>query len=68
MWRGKERVHAANVHNVWISQRARACFQALAVTEQTAIEAVVGEGMCTMLLRLPVVHPLRRVHNRLVIA
>lgn len=64
--RGKSRGHAANVHRVWISQRARTIFEGLAAPKQAAIENMLGAGVCVELLKLPVLHRLQRINNRLV--
>jgi len=65
---GEERRHAANVHAVWISQRARECFQTQSSESRANLKAMLGEGVCSALLEAPLNHRMARVNNRLVIA
>ncbi|MEN9728358.1 MAG: hypothetical protein RL434_2724 [Pseudomonadota bacterium] len=66
--KGKTRPHAANVHAVWIAQRARDCFQSQSFESRVNLKAMLGEGVCSALLEAPLNYRLARINNRLVIA
>jgi len=67
-YQGQSREHAANVHAVWLSQRAQRSFQALSEPQRSEVEGMLGPGLCCDLLKVPMRYPIARVNNRLIIA
>ena len=59
--------HAANLHHVWLAQRAQRYLQSLTAQQQAAVLAMVGPGMAQELLAVPVAAVLVREDNRLLI-
>ncbi len=64
---GSERDHAANLHAVWLSQRAQRYYQAQSEVAKAEIEACFGDSLCSALIRVPLEYPVKRVNNRLTI-
>ncbi|MEM9254763.1 MAG: glutathione S-transferase family protein [Pseudomonadota bacterium] len=62
-----EQLHSTNLHAEWVSQRARRYFQTLDAGDQQHISALICEGPALDLLKVPVLFPIARAHNRLVI-
>ena len=60
--------HRANVHGVWISQRAQKWFQVQTTEVQAVILDLLGTDVLKDLLNVPVQFEILRVNNRLVIA
>ncbi len=65
---GREEEHGANLHHVWLSQRARGYFQGLSRDEREHVLAMLGEGVASDMLVMPVDPRIERINNRLVIA
>ncbi|MEQ8860852.1 MAG: glutathione S-transferase family protein [Pseudomonadales bacterium] len=65
---GVEQATRANLHAVWLSQRARGWFQSRPAEARSGIEAMLGPGVASNLLNVPLTHTIERVNNRLVIA
>ena len=60
--------HKAQLHAVWIGQRARAWFHALPPDIQLFVSDWLGDGELRELVQIPTQFELRRVNNRLTIA
>lgn len=59
--------HVTNLHGVWLCQRAQRYFQALPEAQQSQAEDLLGPGLLMDLIRVPLLFPLQRVNNRLVV-
>ncbi len=67
-YRGADLSHRSNLHHEWLSQRARRYFQALPEAEQGRVQRMLGEGVASDLVAVPVTVRIARVNNRLVVA
>jgi glutathione S-transferase len=68
--RHKESEHKVpvNLHAVWILQRAQGYFQSLEVGEQNRVTQMLGDGVATELVSVPMTVAIERRNNRLVVA
>lgn len=66
-YNGVEREHKANLYAVWLSQRAQRYYQAQPEPVKLQIEACLGTGPLDALINVPLLFPLERVNNRLII-
>ncbi len=62
---GVQHEHATNLHGVWLTQRAQSYFQGLADAQQAQVQQLLGPGLLTDLLTVPMRYRLRRENNRL---
>ncbi|MEM7077238.1 MAG: glutathione S-transferase family protein [Pseudomonadota bacterium] len=58
----------ANLHGVWLAQRAQSYFRAQSDDARAAILDMVGQGHARALLEAPLRYSLQRVQNRLALA
>ncbi len=65
---GERHEVSASLHGVWLAQRAQSYFQTLAPVERQSVEEMLGSGLLTGLLSVPVETRIARVNNRLVVA
>lgn len=66
-YRGKEHAVEANLHCVWVLQRAQSIFQSLDKTTQLRVLDMLGEGIAADLISIPMAAKMERVNNRLVV-
>jgi len=60
--------HVASLHGVWLAQRAQSYVQALPGEDKLRVDSLLGPGLLSDLVNVPLQFPLQRRHNRLVIA
>ena len=68
LYQGAKQSVQANLHSVWVSQRARAYWQGLQAGDSLEVVEMVGEGSLLGLLEIPVVRQIIRKDNRLSVA
>ncbi len=68
LYQGEHKVVQANLHAVWISQRARRYWQGLSASESLKVVEMFGQGALVDLLEIPVVRQIVRKDNRLFVA
>ena len=66
-YRGQDIEHKANLHAVWLTQRAQRFVQAQPQTLQTSIAEFLGEGVAADIVASPLRYEIDRVQNRLVV-
>ena len=67
-YHGAKKSVQANLHSVWVSQRARGYWQGLSAGDGLEVAKMVGEGSLLDLLEIPVVRQIVRKDNRLFVA
>jgi glutathione S-transferase len=67
-YKGVEHKTSANLHAVWLSQRAQCYYQALGADAKASVMQTIGDGIAAELLSVPVLTTIERVNNRLVVA
>jgi len=67
-YQGAKQIVQANLHSVWVSQRARGYWQGLSAGDGLEVAEMVGEGSLLDLLEIPVVRQIIRKDNRLFVA
>ncbi|MDP6376576.1 MAG: glutathione S-transferase family protein [Pseudomonadales bacterium] len=65
---GIEHSHAANLHGLWLTQRAQGYFQSLSKEHRVRVERMLGAGVATNLINVPLTTTILRRNNRLVTA
>ena len=58
----------ASLYAVWLAQRSQKWFQAQTLETQATISELLASEELTILLHVPVLFDIQRVHNRLVVA
>lgn len=66
-FRGKDHDHAADLHTVWVAQRAQRHFQAQSEADRERIREMLGDSTARELLEVPVTYSIERRNNRLLI-
>jgi glutathione S-transferase len=67
-YNGHEHTIQANLHAIWLLQRSQCYFQSLGSDAQSQVRKVLGEGIATELISVPVIKKIKRHSNRLVVA
>jgi glutathione S-transferase len=66
-FRGADHNHAADLHTVWVAQRAQRHFQAQSEGDRERIREMLGDSTARELLEVPVTYSIERRNNRLLI-
>jgi glutathione S-transferase len=67
-YKGVEQKVAANLYSVWLLQRGQCYYQSLEGDIQDHVRQVIGDGIASGLLAVPVAARIERINNRLVVA
>ncbi|MGI9326145.1 MAG: glutathione S-transferase family protein [Pseudomonadales bacterium] len=67
VYEGSEHEHSANLHAVWLTQRVQRYFQSQTTESQSGIETLLGPGLLSTLVNVPLQFSIERVNNRLAI-
>ena len=68
VYRGEEKTVQANLHGVWVSQRAQMYWRDLSTEDRVAVMELFGDGVLRDLLEIPVARQIVRKDNRLSVA
>ena len=68
VYRGEEKTVQANLHGVWVSQRAQMYWRDLSTEDRAAVMELFGDGVLRDLLEIPVARQIVRKDNRLSVA
>ena len=68
VYRGEEKTVQANLHGVWVSQRAQMYWRDLSTQDRAAVMELFGDGVLRDLLEIPVARQIVRKDNRLSVA
>ncbi|MEQ8691590.1 MAG: hypothetical protein RIC89_12265 [Pseudomonadales bacterium] len=65
---GQAHEHSANVHGVWLAQRAQKYFHTLVDDARASVVEMLGDSLLVELVMMPVEFELARQNNRFAIA
>ena len=68
VYRGEEKTVQANLHGVWVSQRAQMYWRDLSTEDRAEVMELFGDGVLRDLLEIPVARQIVRKDNRLSVA